>query len=144
MRWTCSRNSNDRCPDAAWGRVSESDGRSVAQIAYHCAMGNQVAMGWICKMLARRPVYESLETHDALNIEEAERASGLTKDEVIEELERTTRSFAAFVSTLTDAELDRSSIFGPAGQERSVGRFIANIGRHPRGHLETMKTTAGI
>ena len=56
-----------------------------------------------------------------------------------EALARTTARTARFLRALTDEELERTAVFGIIGQERSVGRFIANFGRHMRGHLESLK-----
>jgi len=129
----------DACPDAAWhGRV-ETEAKTVAAIAYHCALGNDVALGWICQLLARRPVYETAETHDAFNIVEAVRNAGATKLEVSEALRRTTERSANFLRQLTDEELERGGMFGIAEREMTVGRFIANFGRHMRVHLESLE-----
>ena len=51
----------DACPDATWYRRVETEAKMVAAIAYHWALGNDVALGWICQLLARRPVYETRE-----------------------------------------------------------------------------------
>jgi hypothetical protein len=130
----------DNCPDAAWhGRVVEAEGKTVAAIAYHCALGNDVALGWICQMLARRPVQETGETHDAFNIVEAVRTAGATKVEVSEALRRTTERTANFLRQLTDEELERGAMLGVAGREMTVGRFIPSFGRHMRVHLESLE-----
>jgi DinB superfamily len=129
----------DNCPDAAWhGRV-EAEGKTVAAIAYHCALGNDVALGWICQLLARRPVQETGETHDAFNIVEAVRTAGATKVEVSEALRRTTTRTATFLRELTDEELERGAMFGVAGREMTVGQFIPSFGWHMRLHVESLE-----
>jgi hypothetical protein len=128
----------EACPDAIWHRRVDAEGRTVAAIAYHCALGNDVALGWICQMMARRPVYETGEAHDAFNVVEAVRTAGATKVEVSEALRRTTERTAAFLRELTDEELERGAMFGVADREMTVGRFIANFGRHMRVHLESL------
>lgn len=130
------------CPDSTWHRVSQQDGRTVAALAYHCASGNDVALGWVCQMLAARPVYETPETHDAANDSEAERKSGVTKKDVSEALHRTTERTAHFLRSLTDEELERVAMLGVAGRQMSVGQFISNFSRHMRGHLDSMKEAA--
>jgi hypothetical protein len=129
----------DACPDAIWHQRVDAEGRTVAAIAYHCALGNDVALGWICQLLARRPVYETGDAHDAFNVVEAVRTAGATKVEVSEALRRTTERTAAFLRELTDDELDRGAMFGLAGREMTVGRFIPNFGRHMRVHLESLE-----
>ncbi|HET9410693.1 MAG TPA: DinB family protein [Candidatus Dormibacteraeota bacterium] len=129
----------EACPDAVWHRRVDAEAKTVAAIAYHCALGNDVALGWICQLLARRPVYETGETHDAFNIVEAVRTAGATKVEVSEALRRTTERSANFLRELTDEELERGGMFGVAGRETTVGRFIANFGRHMRIHLESLE-----
>ena len=127
------------CPEARWTKPTPRDGRSVGSLAYHCAAGNDVALGWICEMLAGRPVHETADTHNAANDAEAARAAQLTKADVLESLERTTARTAAFLRALTDEELQRTSLFGISGREVSVGRFVANFGRHILGHLEALQ-----
>jgi hypothetical protein len=129
----------ERSPESAWHRVSAHDGRTVGALAYHCALGNDLALGWVCQMLVSRPVYETADTHDALNVIEAKRGSELTKSEVAEELRRTTERTARFLRSLTDEELERSAMHGVAGRELSVGQFMGNFSRHMRDHLETLK-----
>ena len=129
----------DACPDAAWHQRIETEAKTVAAIAYHCALGNDVAVGWICQLLARRPVYETAETHDAFNIVEAVRNAGATKLEVSEALRRTTERAAAFLRELTDEELERGAMFGIADREMTVGRFIPSFGHHMRIHLESLE-----
>jgi len=129
----------DSCPDAAWHRRVETEAKTVAAIAYHCALGNDVGLGWICQLLARRPVYETAESHDAFNIVEAVRNAGATKVEVSEALRRTTERSAGFLRQLTDEELERGATFGIAEREMTVGRFIASFGRHMRVHLESLE-----
>jgi hypothetical protein len=130
------------CPDSAWNRISSTDARSVAALAYHCAQGNDLALGWVCQMLVSRPVYETAATHDALNVVEAQRSSGLTKSQVAEALRRTTQRTAHFLRALTDEELERSAMLGVAGREMTVGQFIGAFGRHMRGHLESLREAA--
>jgi hypothetical protein len=130
------------CPESAWRRVYETDGRTVASLAHHCALGNDLAMGWVCQMLTGRPIYETEGTHDALNIVEGERSAELSKDDVTEALQRSTRRTVHFLRSLTDEELARTALHGVAGREMSVGQFIPAFARHMRGHLENLKEAA--
>jgi hypothetical protein len=129
----------ETCPDAAWHERVDPDGRTVAAIAYHCALGNDVALGWVCQFLARRPVYETGEAHDAFNLVEAVRTAGATKVEVSEALRRTTARTVSFLRELTDEELERGAMFGVADRESTVGRLIPSFGRHMRVHLESLE-----
>jgi DinB superfamily len=128
----------DQCPEEVWSRAAADDGRTVASLAYHCAAGNDLALGWICQMLSLRPINETNQTHNAFNEAEAGRSAHMTKAEVAAALERTTERAARFLRALTDEELERSAMHGLAGRDRSVGQFMGNFGRHMRGHLETM------
>src|SRR5947209_2299581 len=78
------------CPDAVWTKALPGDGRRVGSIAYHCAAGNDVALGWICQVLAGRPVLETADSHNAHNAAEAARSDGFTKKQVSGALARTT------------------------------------------------------
>jgi hypothetical protein len=77
--------------------------------------------------------------HDAFNNAEAERSATRTQAEVRAQLARSTDRVAHFLRCLADEELERTARHGIAGRDVSVGRFIANFGRHMRGHLESMR-----
>lgn len=128
------------CPDDVWRRTVEPEGRTVAALAAHCAIGNDLALGWICQLLAGRPVLETGETHDARNGVEGERFARAPKAGVADALHRSTARTALFIRALTDEELERYEMFGVAGRELTVGRFLPNFGRHMRDHLESMKS----
>lgn len=127
------------CADDVWKGTVTSDGRTVAGLAFHAAAGSDVALGWICQILSGRPVHENGDMHDAFNNAEAERSAGRSQAEVRAQLERSTGRVAYFLRSLTDEELERTAMHGIAGRDVSVGRFIANFGRHMRGHLESMR-----
>jgi hypothetical protein len=129
------------CPDSVWHSVSRQDGRAVAAIAYHCAAGNDVALGWVCQMLMTRPIRETPESHDAANDAEGLHNSNRTKRDVADALQRTTERTAHFLRSLTDEELERKAMHGLAGREVSVGQFIGNFSRHMRDHLESLNAT---
>ena len=133
----------ESCPDAVWTQTVQREGRTVAELAFHCALGSDLALGWICQLLSLRPVHETGDEHDAFNAAEAERSRRATKADALETLRRTTARTAAFIRSLTDEELGHAAMFGPIDQERSVGQFIANFGRHIRAHLESMQTAVG-
>ncbi len=124
-----------QCPDADWDAVSATEGWTRAAVAYHCAVGNDVALGWICQMLDRRRIYETGETHNAANAADAQRHGLATKAEAVQTLRRTTLRTSEFLRSLTDEELERSAFHGVANRELSVGQFIVNFSRHMRGHL---------
>ena len=126
-------------PDAKWHSVVASEDKTAAAVASHCALGNDVSLGWMCQLLAGRPIYETADTHDASNQAEAVRAAHTSKAEVISALQRTTRRNATFLRALTDEELERSATFGVSGKELSIGRFISNSGRHIRAHMESLR-----
>lgn len=128
------------CPDDVWRKKVDGDGRTVAALAAHCAIGNDLALAWILQIMAGRPVLETPEMHDERNAVEGERFARAPKSGIAEALQRTTERTARFIRSLTDDELDRMEMLGVAGREVTVGRFAANFGRHMRVHLESMKT----
>lgn len=127
------------CSDEAWSRSVATDGRTVGALAFHAAAGSDVALGWICQILSGRPVHENGDMHDAFNNAEAERSATRTQAEVRAQLQRSTDRVAHFLRSLTDEELERTARHGIAERDVSVGRFIANFGRHMRGHLDAMR-----
>jgi hypothetical protein len=131
----------EACPDAAWHAATSAERWTRAALAFHCALGNDVALAWICEMLDWRPVGETPQTHDAANAADAQRHSNATKQEVLDELRRTTSRTSAFLRSLSDEELQRSSFHGLAGREMTVGRFIRNFGGHITAHLESLRAS---
>ena len=129
----------DRCSESDWQAVASVEGWTVAALAYHCALGNDVAMSWICSMLDQRPVRETPETHDAFNAADASRHSHADRATVKEALRRSSARTVAFLRSLSDDELERSVHHGLAGREITVGRFIGNFGRHIRDHLSSLE-----
>ncbi len=132
----------DQCDEKVWSRVTAHDGRTVGSLAYHCAAGNDLALGWICQMLSSRPITETEHTHNAYNDAEALRSAHVSRAEALAMLDRTTARAAHFLRSLTDDEVERRSMHGIAEREMSVGQFIGNFGRHMRGHLVTLTEAA--
>jgi uncharacterized protein (TIGR03083 family) len=132
----------ETCADAEWYAPTVAEGWTRAAVAFHCALGNDVALAWICEMLDWRPVGETPQTHNAANAADAQRHSKATKQDVLNELRRSTARTAAFLRSLTDEELQRSSFHGLAAREMTVGRFIRNFGGHILAHLESLRRTA--
>lgn len=128
------------CPDDVWRKTVERDGRTVAALAAHCAIGNDLALAWILQLMAGRPVLETPDMHDSRNAIEGERFARAPKAGIADALQRSTERTARFIRSLTDDELDRMEMLGVAGREVTVGRFVANFGRHIHGHLESMRT----
>ena len=126
------------CPDQAWHQPSKEEGWTLAAVAYHCAQGNDLALGWICQMLTLRPVYETPKTHDALNALEATRHAQASKAEVAAALRRSTERTARFLRALTDEEISRAAMHGVAEREMTVGQFMGAFVRHMRGHLASL------
>ncbi len=129
----------EECPDSDWLRPTAAEGWTVAALLYHCAVGSDVALGWVCQMLAARPVRETPVTHNAANLVESERNQAVTKSETLAALDRSTRRTAAFLRALTDEELGRTANHGLAGRDLTVGAFLPNFGRHVRGHLASAR-----
>lgn len=128
------------CPDDVWRKTVDGEGRTVAALAAHCAVGNDLALGWILLLMAGRPVLETGEMHDARNVTEGERFARAPKAGIADALQRSTERAARLIRSLTDEELDRMEMFGVAGREITVGRFLPNFARHMRDHLESMKS----
>jgi hypothetical protein len=124
-----------QCPDEDWHALSATEGWTRAAVAYHCATGNDVALGWICQMLDRRRIHETGETHNAANAADAQRHELATKAEAVETLRRTTLRTSEFLRSLTDEELERSAFHGVANRVMTVSQFIINFSRHMTGHL---------
>jgi uncharacterized protein (TIGR03083 family) len=132
----------DACPEDEWNAETAAEGWTRAAVAFHCALGNDVALAWICEMLDWRPVGETPQTHNAANAADAQRHAKASKQAVLKELRRSTARTSAFLRALSDEELERTSFHGLAGREMTVGRFIRNFGGHIKAHLESLRVTA--
>ena len=128
------------CPEPTWSAVATPEGWTVAALAHHCVHANDFSLGWLCQMLAGRPLRETPESHARLNAQEARRFSAVAKGEVIARLERTAERTARFLRALTDAELGQTAIHGVAERELTVGQVIPSFEQHMREHLASLKS----
>jgi hypothetical protein len=128
----------ERCSDAEW-HAAVPNGWTRAAVAMHCATGNDTGTGWMAYMVSGRDIPDDGDFHNRMNDRAAERNRLASKKEVLAALDRTTERARRFVLSLADEELDRSVQFGVIDQQRTAAQFLANMGRHVRGHTEQFK-----
>jgi uncharacterized damage-inducible protein DinB len=133
----------EACTDAEWARTCEAEGWSVAVVAHHIAWGHHVAAGWIRTIAGGHGIPGSPELHDAGNAAKAAEATGITREEVIALARRNIVELAEVVRSLADADLAKSSPFGPAGgRPMSVDRLAGARGHLDR-HLGSIRAAVG-
>jgi DinB superfamily len=126
------------CPDEEWHAVT-ANGWTRAAIAMHCAMGNDVGTAWIAFLVSGRDILDDPDFHDRMNARVADRTRLASKQEALEALARTSERARSYVLGLADEELDRPARHGIAQREMTAGQFLANFGRHVRGHTEQFR-----
>jgi DinB family protein len=128
----------ESCPDEAWHAVT-ANGWTRAAIAMHCAMGNDVGTAWIAYLVSGRDILDDGDFHDRMNGRVADRTAQATKKEALAALDRTRERARRYLLALSDEELDRPARHGILERELTAGQFIANMGRHVRGHTDQFK-----
>ncbi|HET7419873.1 MAG TPA: DinB family protein [Candidatus Dormibacteraeota bacterium] len=128
----------ERCPDSEWHAVVPN-GWTRAAVAMHCAMGNDVGTAWIAYFVSGRDILDDAEFHNRMNGRVADRTGQATKKEALAALARTTERARRYLLSLSDEELDQPARHGIAEREMTAGQFLANMGRHVRGHTEQFK-----
>ena len=124
------------CSDAEWDAIVPVEERTVRVMAYHCARGIRLVRGWLEPMRQALPVPGEAGEIDAYNAREVDQHSLATRDEVVEILDREVPVAAAFIRSLTAAEMRIVAPFGPGGGREMELAQVARVGgRHFEVHL---------
>ena len=124
------------CADVDWDAVVPVEKRTVRVMAYHCARGIRLVREWLEPMRKALPVPGEAGEIDAYNAREMDLHEGATRDEVVEILDREVPGVAAFIRSLTAAEMRIVAPFGPGGGREMELSQVARVGaRHFEVHL---------
>lgn len=130
------------CSDEEWGRQCQNEQRPVGVMFDHLAAGNTLALEWIDTFLAGRPVTMTRDENDANNAAHAERALGRPRHETMAALRDTTHQLDARLRGLEADQLRSRQSFSAAGEQDL--EWVAGVAmRHPRVHLESIRTALG-
>ncbi|HEV1998787.1 MAG TPA: DinB family protein [Candidatus Dormibacteraeota bacterium] len=124
------------CSDADWDALVPIEGRTVRVMAFHCARGTRLVREWLEPMRHGLAVPGEAGEIDAYNASEMDQHAGATREEVLDILNRDVPGNAAFLRSLTDAEMQVRAPFGPGGgQEMGLAQVARVGGRHFEVHL---------
>jgi hypothetical protein len=124
------------CSPEQWATLVPGENWSVGVLVHHCALGHEAGTSWIRQMVETGNVPGTPEELDAKNAEHAAQFAGIGIAETVALLQDNGAPAVAYLRTLSDEELDREAVFGPAGGGTfTVERFASVLARHPLGHL---------
>jgi hypothetical protein len=126
----------ESCSAEQWSTLVPGENWPVSVLVHHCALGHDVSTSWLRQMVEAGTVPGTPEELDTTNAQHAAEFADVGVAETVELLRRTGASAAAYLRTLTDEELGREAVFGPAGGGTfTVDRFAGVLSRHPLTHL---------
>ena len=130
---------------AEWAvAICNDEGWTVAQVAQHVSGQFPIEMEFVTAGAEGRPL--PAYTWDDVNEKNEGRAArnaGVSKGDVLRELRENAASVSAYLSKLTDEQLDRTGVLGLAdGAEVTTQQLIEGgiLIAHVRGHLESIRT----
>ena len=125
-----------QCTDEQWALTVPGEGWTVGVVLHHIAEGHAHGQRWLGDMASGRGVSETAEEIDRENAAHAVRTEAAGQADTVSLLEVTGARLEAAMRSLSDAELDRHSPFGPAeGRPLPTEQLAAVAARHTREHL---------
>jgi hypothetical protein len=132
------------CTPEEWVTIVPGEGWPVGVVCFHAANGNDGVVGWMQTMLEVGELTITPDDLDAGNAEMAAEHAGVTVDEAADLAIAASRRAATYLRGLTDAQLEATAPFGPAGGAvLSVAALAENVPRHPRSHLASAQAAVG-
>jgi DinB family protein len=126
----------ESCTDEQWRTVVPGENWTVGVVIHHCALGQDGGTSWLRQILENGNVPGTPEELDAANAAHAVDCADISVAETVALLQRTGSTAADYLRSLTDEELDRSGVLGPAGGGTfTVERLAGVFPRHSLGHL---------
>ena len=137
----------ERCTEAQWTATCAKEEWEVRVGASHIADAHRYVADMV-RSVAEGQGFPSVtwEQVHAGNARMAEQNAATTKEQALQALRQNGEQAAAFVRSLTDEQLDRSSpVPLLQGQVMSAQQLVELllIG-HPEGHLQSMRQAAGV
>ncbi len=134
----------EQCSAADWQTLCPAEGRSVAAVAHHIAVGYAAQLKGLRAAMAGRPLPPWYRDHailDRLNAEHAARHATSSQEEVVGLLRRNGAAVARFVYELSADDLERSVPLPLVGDRPlTVRHWVRHIFiGHPEGHLRSIR-----
>ena len=132
------------CSADEWRAIVPGDNWPVCVVVHHVAEGFDLVSGWIDCAVTGRPIEDTAEGIDAANVDHAEKFGAVEVSEVVELLRRNGASAVAKLGRLNEADLAKTTPFGPAGgQPFSVEQLCGAAAGHVRSHLGRAREALG-
>ena len=124
------------CTEGEWALTVPGEGWTVGVVLHHIAEGHVHFARWLDDMARGDGVVETAEDVDRANAAHAVRAQAVSLVETVALLDANGDLLGEALRRLSDAELDRTAPFGPAGGRLLLtGELAAVPARHTREHL---------
>ena len=135
-------NTVERIPDEKWSAKGGPEGWTVAGVAQHVSGQFPLEMEYITAAAEGKslPAY-SWDDINGMNERRAEKNSGASKAEVLQELREGAASTAAYVRGLSDAQLERTAALALAGGASVSAQQLIEGGvliDHVLGHMKSL------
>lgn len=133
----------EQCSPADWRKVTQAEKWAVGVTAHHIGATHYPLIDWVQMFVEGRPLPPiTMAMVDELNRQHAETHANCTPAEVLEILQRDGDKALAYLSTLTDTDLERQGHFPIFGVDLSAGQlFSALFIDYAQQHLESMNVT---
>jgi hypothetical protein len=123
------------CSEAQWDLVVPGEDWTVGVVLHHIAEGYSLSEGWLVLMTRGEAVGDTAEGIDQRNVEHNGR-DRFDRDDTVALLAGNGARAEATLRGLSDAELDQTAPFGPAGgRELPAAAMGDTMARHARDHL---------
>lgn len=131
--------------DDDWKRVCEWEEWTVGVTACHLGAGHFAISGMLGMIVKGEDLPQlTMDQVNAMSKKNAQKHSDYTKTEALELLRKNGAELAAFVSGLTEDELDRKGSMPAFGGEVTAEQFIDSIiFQSAAQHFDSMKTAVG-
>lgn len=132
------------CTPDQWRTVVPGEDWMVGVVLHHIAEGHAQALHWLELMSHGEAVTDTGEDIDDRNSTHATRCTDVGVDETVALLEQNGARTEAALRRLSQAELDTTAPFGPAGgRPLPAGQLAEVTARHAREHLEHARAAVG-
>ncbi len=131
------------CSDDDWRKVCRAEDWSVGVVARHVGDGHYRVVELAKMIINGSPLPDwSMEDVILMGNDHAREHADCSKEEVLSILEANGRALTAYITSLSEDELDRKGQMALIGEEVSAQQILEMLILHSGGeHLESVRTT---